>query len=275
MMVSDETVISADPRGQRYLQDLWRYRELFLFLAWRDLLVRYKQTIVGVAWSLIRPLLTMVVLTVVFGRLGKMPSGGVPYPLMVFCGLLPWQFFATAVTASGESLVSNAGLISKVFFPRLLIPAASLATSLVDFLVSFAFLVALMIWYSQVPSPAVVLLPLFMVLVLAASFGAGLWTSALLVRYRDVRFILPFVVQFGLYISPVGFSSNVVPEKYRLVFALNPVVGVIDGFRWSILGGENRLEPASIVISTTVSLVLLATGIWYFRSTERTFADVI
>ncbi len=275
MMASDETVISADRAGQRYLHDLWRYRELFLFLAWRDLLVRYKQTVVGLAWSLIRPLLTLLVLTVVFGRLGKMPSGGVPYPLLVLCGLLPWQFFATALTATGESLVSNAPMISKIFFPRLLIPAASLATSLVDFLVSFCFLIVLMIWYAYPPSPYVVLLPGFMFLALATSFGAGLWTAAVLVKYRDIRFILPFVVQFGLYVSPVGFSSSVVPEKYRTLYSLNPMVGVIDGFRWSILGGETQLNLVSVAISAVLAFSLLLSGLWYFRNTERTFADVI
>lgn len=272
---SEETVIAAGRTGRRYLHDLWLYRELFLFLAWRDVLVRYKQTVVGVAWSLIRPFLTMLVLTLVFDKFGKMPSWGVPYPLLVFCGILPWQFFATALSESGNSLVANTGLISKVYFPRLIIPAGSLITALVDFLISLAFLGALMIWYRWVPPATIALLPLFLVLASAASFGAGLWVAALMVEYRDFRIIVPFLIQFGLYISPVGFISSVVPERYRLLYSLNPMVGVIDGFRWCILGGEHALYWPSLVFSLVVGFFLLLTGIWYFRRTERTFADVI
>lgn len=271
----EETVIAAGRTGRRYLHDLWLYRELFLFLAWRDVLVRYKQTVVGVAWSLIRPFLTMLVLTLVFDKFGKMPSWGVPYPLLVFCGILPWQFFATALSESGNSLVANTGLISKVYFPRLIIPAGSLITALVDFLISLAFLGALMIWYRWVPPATIALLPLFLVLASAASFGAGLWVAALMVEYRDFRIIVPFLIQFGLYISPVGFISSVVPERYRLLYSLNPMVGVIDGFRWCILGGEHALYWPSLVFSLVVGFFLLLTGIWYFRRTERTFADVI
>ena len=272
---SEETVIAAGRTGRRYLHDLWLYRELFLFLAWRDVLVRYKQTVVGVAWSLIRPFLTMLVLTLVFDKFGKMPSWGVPYPLLVFCGILPWQFFATALSESGNSLVANTGLISKVYFPRLIIPAGSLITALVDLLISLAFLGALMIWYRWVPPATIALLPLFLVLASAASFGAGLWVAALMVEYRDFRIIVPFLIQFGLYISPVGFISSVVPERYRLLYSLNPMVGVIDGFRWCILGGGHALYWPSLVFSLVVGFFLLLTGIWYFRRTERTFADVI
>jgi len=275
MTSSDETVIVAGRSGQRYLHDLWRYRELFLFLAWRDLLVRYKQTVVGVAWSLVRPFLTMLVLTLVFGKFVNMPSGGVPYSLLVFCGILPWQFFATALSESGNSLVTNTGLISKVYFPRLLIPAGSLVTALVDFLISLAFLVLLMIWYRWTPPATIALLPLFLLLATAASFGVGVWVAALMVKYRDFRFIVPFVVQFGLYISPVGFLSSVVPERYRLLYSLNPIVGVIDGFRWCILGGEHALNWPGLTVSVVGGFFLLVTGIWYFRRTERTFADVI
>src|SRR5215203_1940665 len=228
-------IIEAGTAEKNYWSDLWRYRELFYFLAWRDLLVRYKQTVVGVAWSLIRPLLTMLVLTLVFGKFGKMPSGGVPYPLLVFCGMLPWQFFSTALSESGNSLVTNSNLISKVYFPRLVVPASSVITSFVDFLISAAFLVVLMFWYHFVPSSNVMFLPLFVLLAFAASLGVGLWIAALMVQYRDFRFIVPFVVQFGLYLSPVGFLSDVVPEKWRLLYAINPMVGVIDGFRWCIL----------------------------------------
>src|SRR6185436_2072440 len=213
----DELIIEAGRTERQYWRDLWRYRELFYFLAWRDLLIRYKQTVVGVLWSLIRPILTMLVLTIVFGKLGKMPSGGVPYPLLVFCGMLPWQFFSTAVSECGNSLVGNSNLISKVYFPRLVVPASSVITSFVDFMISAAFLILLLIWYRYLPSPNFYLLPFFVLLAFAASFGAGLLIAALMVKYRDFRFIVPFIVQFGLYISPVGFFSSIVPEKYRLL----------------------------------------------------------
>jgi lipopolysaccharide transport system permease protein len=274
-LIIEEVVIVAGQTGRRYFHDLWRYRELFLFLAWRDLLVRYKQTVVGVAWSIIRPLLTMLILTLVFGKFGKMPSGGTAYPLLVLCGLLPWQFFATALSESGNSLVANSNLISKVYFPRLIIPASSVITSLVDFLISLLFLGALLIWYRFVPARTIAFLPLFALLGFVAAFAAGVWVAALMVRYRDFRFIVPFVVQFGLYISPVGFFSRVVPEKWRLLYSLNPMVGVIDGFRWSILGGQHELYWPGLAVSVVSILLMLLTGIWYFRRTEQTFADVI
>lgn len=226
-------------------------------------------------WSFLRPMLTMLILTVVFGRLGKMPSGGVPYPLLVFCGTLPWMFFSAALSESGVSLVNNSNLISKIYFPRLILTASSVITSLVDFLLSSVFMVGLMIWYRFIPSAAVVLLPFFVILAFAASLGAGLWVAALMVKYRDVRILLPFIVQFGLYISPVGFWSSVVPEKWRLLYSMNPIVGVIDGFRWSILGGENRIYLPGFLISVIMVGILLSSGVWYFRKTERTFADVI
>lgn len=267
--------IEAGRSEKQYWRDLWKYRELFYFLAWRDLLVRYKQTVVGVAWSVIRPFLTMLILTVVFGKFGKMPSGGSPYPLMVLCGMLPWQFFSTALSESGQSLVNNGNLISKVYFPRLVVPASSVIVSLVDFMISVAFMISLLFWYQFVPSPNIVFLPLFVLLVFAASFGVGLWIAALMVEYRDFRFIVPFVVQFGLYASPVGFPSMVVPEQYRLLYALNPVVGIIDGFRWCVLGGEHVIYWPALAMSAGMVVVLLITGLWYFRRVERTFADVI
>ena len=275
MISTEATTISAGRRQRGYLHDVWRYRELLLFLAWRDLLVRYKQTVVGVTWVLIRPLLTMLVLTVVFEGFAKMPAGGVPYPLLVFCGLLPWQFFSTALSESGNSLVANTALVSKVYFPRLIIPAATLISAVVDFLVALAFLVALMVWYRWVPPATVVFLPLFIALAGIASFGVGLWVAALMVEYRDFRYIVPFAVQFGLYISPVGYFTNVVPEQYRLLYSLNPMVGVIDGFRWCVLGGEHALYWPGIVAALAGGLILLVTGLWYFRRTERVFADVI
>ncbi len=270
-----ELVIEAGGTEGQYWRDLWRYRELFYFLSWRDLLVRYKQTFVGVGWSFIRPLLTMLVLTVVFGKLGKMPSGGVPYPLLVLCGMLPWNFFSNAMSESGNSLVSNSNLISKVYFPRLVIVVSSVITSFVDFIISALFMIALMIWYRYSPPAAVLFLPCFLVLVFGASLGVGLWISALMVKYRDFRFVVPFLVQFGLYISPVGFQSSIVPVRFRLLYALNPMVGVIDGFRWCLLGGKSGIYWPSLAVAAIEVALLLATGLWYFRKTEQTFADVI
>jgi lipopolysaccharide transport system permease protein len=275
----EELVIKAGRAERQYWRDLWKYRELFYFLAWRDLLVRYKQTVVGIAWSVIRPFLTMIVLTIIFGKIGRMPSGGVPYALLVLAGMLPWQFFANALSESGNSLVANSNLISKVYFPRLIVPASSVITSFVDFLLSAVFLVGVMFWYHFAPPATILLLPLFIALAFAASFGVGLWFAALMVEYRDFRFIVPFVVQFGLYVSPVGFLSSVITERYgenyRLLYSLNPIVGVIDGFRWCVLGGQNTLYWPGLLMSVLGTGLMLTTGIWYFRHTERTFADVI
>lgn len=269
-----EITIAAGRAERQYWRDLWSYRELFYFLAWRDILVRYKQTVIGVAWAVIRPVLTMLVLTFVFSKLAKMDSGGVPYPILVFCGMLPWQFFATAFAESGRSLVSNSGMISKVYFPRLVVPASSVITSFVDFLISAVLMAMLMVYYGYMPGSSIVVLPLFVALAFATAFGAGLWVSALMVRYRDFRYIVPFVVQFGLYVSPVGFSSNVIPDEYRFWYSLNPMVGVIDGFRWAIIGEQNLYWPG-FWISVVGVILLIASGIIYFRRTERTFADVI
>lgn len=270
-----ELILEPGRVERQYWRDLWRYRELFYFLAWRDILVRYKQTVVGVAWAVIRPMLTMIILTVVFGRLAKMPSGGVPYPILVFCGMLPWQFFATSLQESGNSLVQNTGMISKVYFPRLIVPASSIITSFVDFMISAGLMVLVMAWYQYLPGPGVLALPFFIALAFAASFGAGLWISALMVRYRDFRYIVPFIVQFGLYLSPVGFISSVVPEKWRLLYSLNPMVGVVDGFRWAILGGEHAIYWPGLALSILIVSIIIGSGIAYFRRTERTFADVI
>jgi len=270
----NEITVEARGAERQYWKDLWRYRELFYFLAWRDILVRYKQTVVGVAWAVIRPLLTMVALTFVFGKLAKMPSGGVPYPILVFCGMLPWQFFAAAFAESGNSLVSNAGMITKVYFPRLVVPVSSVITSFVDFLISGVLMVFMMLYFGYMPGPSLLILPAFVALAFATAFGAGLWVSALMVRYRDFRYIIPFVVQFGLYVSPVGFSSSVVPEEWRMLYSLNPMVGVIDGFRWAILGDANIYWPGLWISVAGVALMIVS-GIWYFRKTEKTFADVI
>lgn len=268
-------VIEAGYTERHYWRELWRYRELFFFLAWRDILVRYKQTTIGIVWALVRPLITMLVLTLVFSKLAKLPSEGVPYPILVFAALLPWQFFANAFSGAGDSLISNAGMISKVYFPRLVIPASAVIVSFVDFLISGIILLGLMIWYGFAPSLRMLTLPLFIFLAFAAAMGAGLWIAALNVKYRDFRVIVPFVVQFGLYISPVGFSSSVVPEQWRLLYSLNPMVGVIDGFRWAILGGNTQLYWPGFLLSLFLVLMILGVGIAYFRTTEKTFADVI
>lgn len=272
---SPELIIEAGRTERQYWQDLWRYRELFYFLAWRDILVRYKQTIIGIAWALIRPLLTMLVFTIVFGNLAKLPSEGAPYPIMVFAGMLPWQFFANALAECSNSLISNSNLIAKVYFPRLIIPASAVIVSFVDFMISGIILLGLMAWYNFIPTWRIITLPFLIAIAFAASMGAGLWLASLNVKYRDFRYIVPFIVQFGLYISPVGFSSTIVPEKWRLLYSLNPVVGVIDGFRWAILGGESKIYFPGFLLSLTLVGLILGTGIWYFRKTEKTFADVI
>ena len=268
-------VIEAGRTERHYWTDLWRYRELFGFLVWRDILVRYKQTVIGVAWALLRPVLAIVVFTIVFGKLAGLPSEGVPYAIMVCAGLLPWQFFASAFAEAGGSLVGNAGIISKVYFPRLVIPASAVIVGLVDFAISLVILAGLMVWYGYAPDWRVATLPLFVLIAFAAALGAGLWIGALNVRYRDFRFVIPFIVQFGLFISPVGFSSSIVPERWRLAYSLNPLVGVIDGFRWATLGGNASLYWPGFLLSAVLVAALLASGIWYFRRTDRTFADVI
>lgn len=270
-----ELVIEAGRTESYYWQDLWRYRELLYFLAWRDVIARYKQTYIGMAWALIRPFLTMVVFTVVFGKLAKLPSDGIPYPILVFAALLPWQFFANALGACSNSVVSNASLISKVYFPRLIVPISAVIVSFVDFMISGIVLLGLMAWYNYIPGWSMLTLPLFVMIAAAAAIGGGMWFSALNVAYRDFTSIVPFIIQLGLYISPVGFSSSVVPERWRLIYAFNPMVGVIDGFRWAILGGETQLYLPGFALSLGLVVLLLVSGIWYFRKTERTFADVI
>ena len=270
-----ELVIEAGRTEKQYWKDLWRYRELFYFLAWRDILVRYKQTAIGIAWALIRPFLTMVVFTVIFGNLAKLPSQGVPYPILVFAGMLPWQFFSNALGECSNSLIGNANLISKVYFPRLIVPTSAVIVSFVDFMISGIILLGLMAWYNFVPSIRILTLPVFILIASAASMGVGLWLAALTVKYRDFRFVVPFIIQFGLYISPVGFSSTIVPEQWRLLYSLNPMVGVIDGFRWAILGGDSHLYLPGFYLSLALVLIFLWSGIWYFRKTEKTFADVI
>jgi lipopolysaccharide transport system permease protein len=269
------SVVEAGQIERHYWKDLWRYRELFYFLAWRDILVRYKQTTIGVAWALLRPLLTMIVFALVFSNIAKLPSDGVPYPILVFAALLPWQFFSSAFVEAGNSLLSNASMISKVYFPRLVIPASAVIVSLVDFLISCAILVLVLLWYGYMPDWHILTLPLFTFVVFAAAMGSGIWVAALNVKYRDFRYIIPFVVQLALYISPVGFSSSIVPGRWRLIYSLNPIVGVIDGFRWAILGGSPPLYWPGFFISISLVILSLLTGIYYFRKTEKSFADVI
>lgn len=271
-----DLVIEPGGTEKNYWRDLWRYRELFFILAWRDVAVRYKQTVIGIAWALVRPFLTMVIFTVVFNKVAKLPAPGfVPYPLLVFAAMLPWQFFSTALSESSNSLISNANLISKVYFPRLIVPAGSVITSFVDFLITLGLMALMMVWYGFLPDWRLVTLPLFMALAFGAAFGTGLWLCALNVKYRDFRYVVPFFVQFGLYVSPVGFNSDVVPEDWRLLYSLNPMVGVIDGFRWALLGGETALWWPSILTSVLLTSVLCLSGVWYFRKMERSFVDVI
>ena len=270
-----ELIIEAGRTEKQYWRDIWRYRELFYFLAWRDILVRYKQTVIGVAWALIRPFLTMIVFTVVFGNLAGLPSEGAPYPILVFSAMLPWQFFANSLSESSNSLISNANLISKVYFPRLVVPTSAVVVSFVDFMISGIILIGLMAWFNFVPSWRILTLPVFVAIAFIASMGAGLWLCSLNVKYRDFRYIVPFIVQFGLYISPVGFSSAIVPEKWRLLYSINPMVGVIDGFRWAILGGESQIYLPGFALSMGLVAVSFVTGVQYFRKMERTFADVI
>lgn len=275
LMPIDELIIDAGRTERHYWKDVWRYRELFYFLAWRDVLVRYKQTAIGIAWALIRPLLITLAFVFVFGKLAKLPSDGAPYPIFVFAALLPWQFFANAFAEAGNSLIVNANMISKVYFPRLVVPATAVIVCLVDVLISGVLLVGLMLWYGMVPDWRIVTLPLFLAHAVVAAMGTGLWIAALNVQYRDFRYIIPFVVQFGLYVSPVGFSSAIVPDQWRLLYSLNPMVGVIDGFRWAILGGENHLYWPGMALSLALVLVIAITGVWYFRKMEKSFADMI
>jgi lipopolysaccharide transport system permease protein len=268
-------VLEAGRADRHYWRDIWAYRELFYVLAWRDLAVRYKQTAIGVLWAVIRPCLTMVVLSIVFGHVAKLPSGGAPYSVLVFAGLLPWFLFSTILSEASGSLVANASLIGKVYFPRIVIPAASAVVALADFVISLVILLGLMAWYGYAPSWRIVLLPTFVALTVLSSLGPALLITALNVRYRDFRYIIPFIVQFGVYVSPVGFSSSVVPQAWRVWFSLNPVVAPIDGFRWCLLRDGAPLDPQGLAASLLTTAALFLIGVGYFRRTERSFADVI
>lgn len=270
-----EIVIEAGQIERRYWIDLWFYRELFFFLAWREILVRYKQTVVGIAWVVIRPLLTMSVFTLVFGRFAKLPAEGMPYPILVFSALLPWQLFSSAVTEGSMSLVSNANMVSKIYFPRIIVPASAIAVSAIDFFFSALILAVMMGIYSVSPGWKVLFLPLFLILTCMFALGMTILFSALNVRYRDFRYVVGFIVQFGLLISPVAFSISIVPKQWQLVYALNPMVGIIEGFRWCLAETPETLNTSFVLLSLLVSAAILVAGLWYFRATERTFADVI
>lgn len=275
-LMQDAIVIEAGRSERHYWQDLWRYRELFRVLAWRDLSVRYKQTVIGVLWALIRPLLTMLVFTVIFGRIANLPTvGNAPYSLMVFAGILPWTFFSSGLSEASNSLINNERLISKVYFPRVIIPIATIVVAFVDFLVSFCILLVLMGWYRFSPDWRIFALPIFILMTFLASVGPALWIASLNVKYRDFRYVIPFIVQFGLYVSPVGFSSSVIPDRWRLLYSINPMVGVIDGFRWCILRGQSELYAPTLLVSIAVIAFFLWFGIREFRKTEKSFADLI
>ncbi len=273
-------ILEAGRTEKHYWADLWRYRELFGILAWRDVTVRYKQTVVGFAWALIQPFATMVIMTVIFGKVAGLPSvGAAPYAIMVFAALLPWQFFANALSTSSQSLVGNANLISKIYFPRIIVPASSMVVAGIDFAISFTIMIGMMAWYQFWPDWRIITLPFFVLIAIAAALGPGLIITALNVKYRDFRYVVPFIVQFGLYVSPVAFNSNVIRSRFGeeiyLIYSLNPMVGVINGFRWAILGSESHVDRGYFCVSMLLVLCLLVIGIWYFRKTERTFADII
>ena len=269
-----EIILEAGRANRNYWPDLWRFRELLGFLAWRDIKVRYKQTTLGVLWALIQPAVTLTVFTFIFGKLAGMPAGNAPYPLLVLCGLLPWQLFSAAFSNASGSLVANTHLISKVYFPRLIVPLSSVAVALIDFAVVLVLLAVMCLWWQFTPDWRIIVLPLFIVLTLITAIGTGLWLTALTVKYRDFRFVVPFLLQVGLFLSPVGFSSTNLPN-WRFIYSLNPMVGAIDGFRWCLLRGEPALDPLNLAVSIGMAALLLASGIWYFRRTERTFADLI
>lgn len=277
-MISNQQslVIEAGRAERQYWRDLWRYREMFYFLAWRDILVRYKQTTIGIAWAVIRPFLTMLVFVLIFSRIARLPAGSsAPYAVMVFSAMLPWQFFATALTESSTSLVNSANLISKVYFPRLIVPSGAVITSFVDFAITFVLLLGMMAWFRYAPDWHILTLPIFILMAFGLAMGTGVWFCALTVRYRDIRYVVPFIAQFGLYVSPVGFNSSVVPGKFHLLYSMNPMVGVIDGFRWAILRGETPLYWPGLAAALGWILLLGISGLRYFRKTEKSFADVI
>jgi len=270
-----ELVIRANKSNLHYWNDIWSYRELFFFLAWKDILVRYKQTVIGISWSVLRPFLTMVILTIVFGKIAGLPSGNIPYPILVFSAMLPWQYFSSSFSEASNSLITNSNLLTKVYFPRLIIPTTSIVVSLIDFIISLFIMGILMLYYNFTPGWRIIILPIFLIQATILSLGTSYFISALNVKYRDFRYIVPFIVQFGLYISPVGFRSEVIPEKWQYLYSLNPMVGIIDGFRWAIIGGDSKLNIIAFLLSSLVTCVFFVFGIKTFRKIERKFADVV
>ena len=271
----DWTVIEPPRRWATLdLRKLWRYRELVYFLTWRDIKVRYKQTVIGASWAILKPVLTMVLFSVIFGHFARIPSEGVPYPIFAYCALLPWTFFATAITQASNSLVGNANLVSKVYFPRLVMPIAASLGGLLDFAIAFVVLLGMMVYYRVTPTMALVTVPLFVVLAMTTALAVGIWFSSLSVRYRDVAHVIPFLTQLWLYATPVAYPASMIQGKLHLVFALNPMAGVVEGFRWAILG-SHELDVASLAISSSVTVVALMTGLFYFRRAEQSFADVV
>lgn len=256
------------------LGELWEYRELLYFLVWRDIKVRYKQTALGAAWAIIQPFLTMIVFSLFFGRLAGVPSDGIPYPIFSFAALVPWTFFANGLSQSSNSLVGSSNLITKVYFPRLIIPLASVFSGIVDFLLAFVVLVAMMLYYGVVPTLNAAYLPLFLLLALVASLGVGLWLSALNVKYRDVRYVVPFITQFWLFVTPIAYPSSLLHQPWRTIYGLNPMVGVVEGFRWALLGTQTAPGPI-IAASSAAAVLILVTGAFYFRRMEKTFADIV
>ena len=268
-----DIVIEPEKNTADFFRELVKFRELFFFMAWRDILVRYKQTVIGVAWSVIRPLMSMIVFSVIFGRVAKLPSGGIPYPVMVFSALLPWQFFSNSMQAASESLIRSESMISKVYFPRVILPASAVIVSTIDFAISFAVLCILMVIFRFTPSAMMIFIPVFFIPAAMSALGAGFLFSALGVKYHDFRHIMPFILQAGLFVSPVGFSSSIIPQRWRMIYSVNPMAGVIDGFRWCIHGGG--LYVPGVIISVISSAVIFVIGLKYFRKTEKFFADYI
>jgi lipopolysaccharide transport system permease protein len=267
--------IEAGKVSGNYIKDIWRYRELLYFLSWRDIIVRYKQTFIGIAWSVFKPLLTIIIFSIVFGKIAKLPQDGVPYPLIVMAGLLPWSFFSNSISESSLSLISNSNLLTKVYFPRMLLPLSSVIVSFIDFAILIILMICLMVWYGFYPEIKFISIVLFTALAIIPALGAGFWFSALNVKFRDFRYIVPFFLQLGLFVSPVGFSSNLIPNEWRLLYSLNPLVGAIDGFRWAVLGAEFDIYMPGFLLSILLSLVIFVSGFYYFRKTEREFADII
>jgi lipopolysaccharide transport system permease protein len=272
-----QTILLKPPRGwvALNLKDLWRYRELVYFMTWRDLKVRYKQTLLGASWAVLRPFLTMVVFSIFFGNLAKVPSDGLPYPIFAFTALLPWELFVTALSVSSRSLVVNSNMITKVYFPRIILPLSSILAGLVDFAIALLVLAGMMVYYGVRPGPALWTLPLFLLLLLVTAIGVGLWLSSLNVLYRDIGYITPFLTQFWMFITPIAYPASMVPAKWRLLFALNPMTGVVDGFRWALLDNQASAPGSMLVVSCLIAVALLVSGLFYFRRMERQFADMI